>query len=449
MERRSPWVLLTFTLLWFGACTPTAPPGPGVSQPIGHQLTYDPTARVNGGRPLTLTFWTQTNQLQLYQGLVEGYRRIHPEIRIVLVASSYQDHFDKLRAALGSGIGPDLFHMHNEFAETLGPWLAPYPGDQLPVDRLEADFTGVDSHLIEGRVTGIDTGLMTSAIFYDKEVWNRAGLGEKDIPRTWNQLRILARRLTVLGPDGRVLRAGFDPNGMGTSLLLALDLQQNQPLFDPRDGRHPRVNTPATHRSLEFLKSLYQDPAVVDAQVPPFHEALGSGRAAMVYAWGWAQGWLAEHYPSRQIGTFPVPTWDGRAPAAYDRQNGECSLGVNKNSPPDRQKVAFDVIRYFLADDHYLADLCRDLSLIPTKRSLIHDPSLPWLGTVDRTVWPGPLPDFYERTLDETLVDPVVIDHRGVDSCLEKTQESLDRQFETSTFRSMEGLYRYAGEFQP
>jgi len=404
---------------------------------------------VHGGQPVRLVFWTQTNQLKVYQHLVDGYRRIHPNVEVTLVAASYQDHFAKLRTALASGVGPDLFHMHNEFAEVLRPYMAPYPAVTFPRSALEADFLQVDSHVVNERLYFLDTGLMTSAIYYDKKVWAAAGLTKKDIPRTWDQLRTLAERLTVVGPDGKIERSGFDPNGIGTALLLALNLQQGQRLFEAREGRQALVDTPATRRSLAYLQSLYTTHRVADVELPPFHEALGSGRAALIYAWGWAEGWLAEQFPARSVGMFPIPTWDGRVPPAYDRSNGECSMGVNAASPAARQEAAFDLIRYFLADDTYLAEFCQTLSLIPSKRNLLAGSAFAGPGRLERTVWPGPLPDFYEKTLDDELVDPVLVDHRPVDRALAETQASLDRQFEGSGFRSREDQYTFAADFRP
>ena len=444
VSRLSLVFLVVLALLAGCAAHPGQTPVP---RPLGHRFTYVPSVPVNGGQRITITFWTQVNQQKIYQSLIDAYRQLHPNVVVDLVASSYLDHFKKLQTALGSGIGPDLFHMHNEYGEALRPSMASYPPDLFPLDQLEADFVQVDTHLSGGRLYFIDTGLMTSSIYYDKQVWKAAGLTNADVPRTWDDLRTLARKLTQFDAGGRMTRAGFNPNGIGSQLLLALNLQQGQRLFDPRDPSRPLVDTPASRRSLEFLHSLYSGRPVTSVSLPPFHESLGAKKAAMIYAWGWANGWLKENFPDLDFGTFPIPTWDGRTPPAYDRYNGESSMGVNEHSPEAKKRVAFDLIRFFLASDQFLSDFCRSLSLIPTKRNLVDDPSFPGQGLVERTVWPGALPAFYEKTLDDTLVDPFIIDGLPATEVLRQTQDRLDRQFAQSTFRSSEASYRFAGDF--
>jgi multiple sugar transport system substrate-binding protein len=420
--------------------------------PVGHALSYDPNLPVNGGRPITITFWTQVNQEKVYRSLIEQYRRFHPNVTIELVPAAYRDHFQRLRAALESGIGPDLFHLHNEFALSLVPYMAPYPPKEFPPEALSRDFLQVQSHVIGGDIYFIDTGLMTSCVYYNKRMWREAGLGEGDVPKTWEQLRLLAKKLTVYDAGGKILRSGFNPNGIGSELFTALDIQQGQRLFSEADSRKPVLSTRAAEKSMRFIRDLYARDRVADKAMNEFHESFGAQDAAMIYAWGWAKSWLHDNYPKLEYGVFPLPSWDGSTPTAYDRNNGECSMGVNKASSEEKKAVAFDLIRYYLSEDRYLLDLCLEFNVSPSKISLGANPRVTGDASLsaaqkilERTVWPGQLPAFYFRTLTDELVDPVVIDGADIGASLQKAQLSLTKLFEDGPFHSLEDAYKYSG----
>jgi multiple sugar transport system substrate-binding protein len=418
---------------------------------IGDHLTYDPRVPVNNREKITITFWTQVEQEPIYRELIDDYTALHPNVSVDLVSSSFDDHFNKLLIALRSGIGPDLFHVHNSFAAELVPYMQPYPNTVIPLDDLMNDFRQVSSHVADGsKVYFIDTGLMTSCIYYNKAMWKEAGLGDSDFPRSWADLRKVAKRLTRYDSSGRVVRAGFNPNGMGSSLFLALDLQQGRRLFADDGPNRPLLDTKASVVSMSLLRDLYRVDRSADQRLPSAHESFGVESSAMIYSWGWTNVWLKHNYPNLDFGVFPTPSWTGGTPFAYDRNNGESSMGVNIASPRDKQAVAFDLIKFFLASKKYLISLSLDFGVAPSKYSLDAEPALmndPLLGTfaktLDRTEWPGPLPAFYEDTIASDLVDPVVIDGRDIHTSLTQAEKRLTALFRQSSFATMERKYRY------
>jgi multiple sugar transport system substrate-binding protein len=421
---------------------------------IGDHLTYDPRVPVNHGEKIKITFWTQIEQEPVFRELIADYTAIHPNVSVELASSSFQDHFSKLLVALRSGIGPDLFHLHNSYTSELLPYMESYPNTVMALDDVMLDFRQVASHIEFGsKIYFIDTGLMTSCIYYNKAMWKEAGLTEADFPRTWTQLRAIAKKLTRYDGSGRVARAGFNPNGVGSALLLALDLQQGQRLFASDGPNRPLVDTKASAASLAFLRDLYKVDRSADVRLPEAHESLGLGVAAMIYGWGWANTWLKQNSPKLEYGVFPTPSWTSATPPAYDRNNGESSMGVNIASSKDRQAVAFDLIKYFLASKKYLVEMCLAFGVAPSKYSLDSEPALkddPLQVTIskilDRTVWPGPLPSFYEEAITQDLVDAVIIDGRDPRAALAATQAKLAPLFRQSSFSAMERQYRFYKE---
>lgn len=166
---------------------------------------YDPSAPVNNGEDIAIEFWYWTGAANLFQAVVDEYTAIHPNVKITLVENPYEDYWTKLPLALQGTDGPATFNVHNSYHENLIGYLAPY---DIPLEDLEADFVGVSAHEIDGNVYYTDYGMMTATMYYNKAMWDAAGLTEADIPKTWDQFREVAKKLTIRCENGELVQAG-------------------------------------------------------------------------------------------------------------------------------------------------------------------------------------------------------------------------------------------------
>ena len=92
------------------------------------------------------------------------------------------------------------FNVHNSYHENLINYMAPL---DIPVEDLEQDFNGVNAHVIDGKVYYIDYGMMTGSVYYNKEMWKEAVLTDDDIPKTWDEMIEVAKKLTIKDGDIR------------------------------------------------------------------------------------------------------------------------------------------------------------------------------------------------------------------------------------------------------
>jgi len=109
-------------------------------------LKYDPAAPVNGGKDITLEFWTW-GTLDLFKSLGEAYTKIHPNVKFNFTESAWDDYWTKLPLAIQNHKGPDLFNFHNSKEDLVLQFMAPYSFD---TKALAKDYLGVASHLKDG-----------------------------------------------------------------------------------------------------------------------------------------------------------------------------------------------------------------------------------------------------------------------------------------------------------
>ena len=415
------------------------------TEPFGDTIKYDPTVEINDGKDITIELWEWGSD-DLFQQVIDGYTAIHSNVTIKLVNNPWEDYWTKLPLALNGESGPAIFNVHNSYHENLINYMAPL---EIPLEDLQADFTGVEAHVIDGEVYYIDYGMMTGTVYYNKEMWTAAGLTEADIPKTWDEMREVAKKLTIKEGD-TLIQAGLNFNDdFHQNYLLGLNYQLGENLFRD-DGKTPNVNSDAMKQIMQMLVDMYETDGIGSKDFgEKGADSFGQGQSAMVIQWGHYYNTLKTTWTDIDFGVFEIPTFDGE-PYAYNRYNGESTFGVNKNAPADQQAVAQDFIKYFLANDEAQIVFNLAMSTFPAKKSLadneqvLQNPSLAVLAEhIDRYIWPGPMPSTMETSLKKAGQD-IFYNGVDIDTALNEAQENIIRDMQNSTFTSVENLYKYA-----
>lgn len=409
----------------------------------GENVQFDPNKLVNNGEPIKLEWW-MWDATDIFQQAVDGYEEIYPNVEIEIINQPWEDMWTKLPLALNGEDGPALFNMHNSQHNNLVENMAPY---DIPVEDLEADFIGVENHIYDGEVYYIDFGRMTGTIYYNKDHWEEAGLTEEDIPTTWEELAEVGQTLTVKEGD-QIQRSGFNTNGQNYLLLMALAYQQGENLF-AEDGQTPLINTEAKQSSVQQILDFYEQYETGHRDFgPDAGESFGQGATSMVYNWGHFNGLLNEQYPDINFGVFELPSYDGETPYAYDRYNGESTLGINQNISEEQMEVAQDFVKYYLTNEELQIDLALNYSVFPAKNTLAENEEIlahPVLSavadTIEYRIWPGPMPAVVESAL-ETAMQDIVYNNVDIESALQTAEDSMAQDIQGSDFESKENLYR-------
>ena len=415
------------------------------TEPFGDTIKYDPSVEINGGKDITVELWEWGSD-ELFQEIIDGYTAIHPNVTINLVNNPWEDYWTKLPLALDGENGPAIFNIHNSYHENLINYMAPL---EIPLEDLPADFTGVDAHVIDGEVYYIDYGMMTGSVYYNKDMWEAAGLTEADIPKTWDEMREVAKKLTIKEGD-TIIQAGLNFNDdFHQNYLLGLNYQLGENLFE-EDGVTPKVNSDAMKQVMQMLVDMYEVDGIGSKDFgEKGADSFGQGQSAMVIQWGHYYNTLQTTWSDINFGVFEIPTFDGN-PYAYNRYNGESTFGVNKNAPEDQQAVAQDFIKYFLANDDAQVAFNLAMSIFPAKKSLadnekiLENPSLKVLAEhIDHYIWPGPMPATMETSLKKAGQD-IFFNGVDIDTALNEAQQNIIKDMKNSDFKSVENLYEYA-----
>lgn len=285
---------------------------------MGENVTYDPNHLVNDGKPVELDWWLW-DAADLFGSIAKEYEKIHPNVKINIINNPWDGFWTKLQLALQKGSnGPTLFNVHNSYQHLLLTYMEPYDIDKKD---LEADFFTAKSHEIDGKIYYIDFGIMTGAIYYNKDMWKAAGLTEEDIPKTWDEFRKVAKKLTII-KNGQMVQAGFNYNGDFENLMQGIPYQYGDTVFDS-SGKIPSLTQDGQVKTAQMLLDFYNKDHIGDKDFgTDDSQSFGQKQSAMVYKWGHFYGYMKTNYPDVKYGTFEIPTVKEN-PFAYDRYNGE------------------------------------------------------------------------------------------------------------------------------
>jgi multiple sugar transport system substrate-binding protein len=269
----------------------------------------------------TLKFWQfyapgggVATQDKWFQDVVKGWNDGH-DVKVELVYVPNNAYMDgtKLPTAFASGAGPDLFII------SPGDFLRYYNGgvllDLTPfMDQAARDDfipSVIANRMVDGKIYGLPYEVEPMAMYYSVDAFAEIGLTDKDVPKTWDELLSIGKKLTNAKRFGVLFETG---PGYYQNFTWYPFLWEGGGDFQTKDGKSA-FNSPATIQALKF----WQD--AVNMGVSPRKPLggggwdvvpnLASGYCAMQNVGIWAIAQLREGAPDFKYGIFKLPTPPG------------------------------------------------------------------------------------------------------------------------------------------
>lgn len=285
---------------------------------------------------VTLVVWgvQLSDETKYDEARVAEFERRNPDIRVSMLSMGAGGmNPQKLMTAIVGNAPPDVVHQ-DRF--TIGDWASRdtfRPLNDL-IERDRDKSLGVraedyypatwDEATYRDNVFAIPSGCDDRALFYNREAFREAGLDPDRPPRTWEELREYAKKLTSYNRDGTFRRAGFIPN-FGNSWLY-LYSWQNCGEFMSEDGTTCTMDNPYTVEALEYMTSIYDSLKGAEkldaytagfAALPPEMDPFITDRVAMKIDGDWFLQNIARYAPDMDFALAPAPV-----PAARLAQEG-------------------------------------------------------------------------------------------------------------------------------
>jgi multiple sugar transport system permease protein len=307
---------------------------------------------------------------------VAEFERRHPniDVRVLSMGAGNMDP-QKLMTSIVGNVPPDVIHQ-DRF--TIGDWAS--RDTFMPLDKLiERDSAREDTGAprinpeefykacwaeatYKGKVYAIPFNTDDRALYYNRKLFRMAGLDPDRPPRTWEELKAYAVRLTAYRKDGGFKRIGFIPN-FGNSWLYLYSWQNNGE-FMSTDGRTCTMNNPRSVGALRYMVSIYDSLKGVEAvdsfatgfkanELDPFLTDL----VAMKIDGNWFLDGIARYGPDLDFGVAPAPVptarYQGKAPFAGQPEFITWSGGFSLAIPRGAKHVeeSWEFIKWMVSED--------------------------------------------------------------------------------------------------
>ncbi len=260
-------------------------------------------------------------------GLVARVRRFeqmypHIEVSILSMGAGTMNP-QKLMTAIVGNVPPDVIHQ-DRF--TIGDWASRDTfqplDDFIAADQREMDPRAVipeqfyracwQEAVYQGKVYAIPSTTDNRALYYNKALFREANLDPDKPPRTWEELKEVAQKLTKTAPDGSIERIGFIPN-YGNSWLYLYSWQNGGEFMSP-DGRTCTLNNPYSVAALQYMVDVYDSLGgvkKVNAFASGFQtqelDPFLTGKVAMKIDGNWVLNTIARYGPDLDFGVAPAP----------------------------------------------------------------------------------------------------------------------------------------------
>lgn len=308
----------------------------------------------------------------LIDALCEEYHKENPNVKVTPVyAGSYADTRTKVQAAIKGGNTPDLAIMFSIDLYSLLSMDAIADIDSFcttDADKewLNGFYDGFMMNSRDGETTyGIPWQRSTIVLYYNKDAFEAAGLDPEQPPKTWDELKEDAKKLTIT-ENGQTTQYGIQipSDGYAYWMLQTFCVEQNGFNLMNETGTETYYDDERTAKGLEFWKSLADDgsmPEGIVAWATTPSDFL-EGKTAMMYH---TTGNLTnvKNNANFNFGVAMLP-----ANESYGSPTGGGNFYIFKGVSKERQQAAFDFIKW-MTDDERVAQWSIDTGYVATRPS--------------------------------------------------------------------------------
>ena len=153
-----------------------------------------------------IVWWGLWEDESVVKPVISTYEAKNPNIKIKYIRQSKEDYRERLTTALAKGTGPDIFRFHNTWTPMFKSELDKMPSFVYSPTDFTSNFYPV--HLSDmslgTSIVGVPLEYDGLTLYMNEEIFEKAGKG---YPTTWNELRQVARELTIKDETGQITQA--------------------------------------------------------------------------------------------------------------------------------------------------------------------------------------------------------------------------------------------------
>mgnify|MGYP002515536309 CR=1 FL=1 len=342
------------------------------------------TTEVEDNSPIVLEFWTHEDAARqaLEEKYIAEFCEMHPNVTVNVTKQSAEKLRELVQTAFAAGEGPSFFNLpiENEYQYIEAGRVAPCDyktlGFKDAKDLLSYYEDGmIDAVYYDGDVYGLPLELTNWSIFMNKKVFRDAGLDpETDYPKTWEDMVEVSKKIIIR--DGDIItRRGFD-------FRYSYELTYFVPMVEQLGGSLSEtegcVNKDAWVKALTFMQNW--GPSGENLGSPTLTAARklfnkDNNDIAMANTGLYQEARILSDNPnfynSGEWMVAPYPVFKDAVKDVAGCYYGHFYM-VNADKSEREQKMAWELIKYFLLTEGHAEEYLTQVGLIQPTKSLMN-----------------------------------------------------------------------------
>ncbi|ALC91425.1 sugar ABC transporter substrate-binding protein [Bacillus sp. FJAT-18017] len=312
---------------------------------------------------LRFASWDSGEALKIQEEIAKRFEEINPNVKVQVEA--YGEEFDqKLATSFGTKNPPDVLYMWNfpAYFQSLEPL------DQFVNNDSELDLNDFYQGLFNyssmyGKLYGIPAGFTTRVVYFNKDLFDIAGMPYPEEGWTWDDFQAAAEKLTV--PSEKQYGFGIRPEPD------TYDLQgfiwSNESSFISEDGKEVEgyMNSPETIEAINVFADMLKDKSAVlvgGKNQQSGEEFFKEGKIAM-----WETGiWPLEEFKEAKVnfGTVEMPAFSGKSVKGVIASSAVSIAKDSKN-----KELAWEFVKFYSSAEA----IKRRTADLPVRISVVKD----------------------------------------------------------------------------
>ncbi|MDF0726325.1 extracellular solute-binding protein [Cytobacillus sp. S13-E01] len=307
------------------------------------------------GEVIELEYWQYAykSKVDLMDELIKEFEDANPGIKVKQTNFPYEQYNEKVATLVPAGRGPDIINLYYGWVPKYvdSGYLQPLPKDAFSDETIENEFFPlVESVKLDGEYWAIPTAVRTLALFYNKDLFEKAGLDPNAPPKDWDELVDYATKLTERDANGKLITAGmaFELGGQLHNWFRDALIYQagGQDLSEDRK----KILWNETPAGLEAFKYMMELTTLHKVGEKGFYEndvtAFKTGNAAMNIDGSFRLGTLATDAPDLNYGIAPLPSYKDKA-----TQSSFWANGITSKVEGEKLEAASKFLQFLTSDD--------------------------------------------------------------------------------------------------
>lgn len=298
--------------------------------------------------------WDVADDVDRQQELVDIFNESHDDIEVTLEA--YGSEFDtKISAGMGSGDAPDVMYMWN------------YPAYHQGLEPLDSFIEGEGEsykenfydtlwnyNSMDDQIYGIPIGFTTHTLFYNKDLFQEAGIPEPVNGWTWEDLAQAAKTIS-----DNTSAKGFSFHMKPDPYDFEMYLWSNGAAYCDEEGTlDSNINSEASIEVLQMFQDMEKEGYAVATEGSGTDE-FRSGAVAMYIYGAWAIDSLNED--GLNYGVVTIPSF---ANAGKDSVSILSSSGISISKDSKNKDAAWEFVKFWTSEESNKARIGLELPVL-------------------------------------------------------------------------------------